>query len=451
MRLVIPACLLAITALCLAQPVSFVINGECESTAKWQLPPDAEVVERAPRDPCVLITHGGGRQVIWRQPGWGTMTAAVDIRAQEVRQEPDGFAYAAVYQHDDFGALVQFRDFVQLREPHGWERYSYTFEVNPATATIGLHFGFYRARGRAWFDNWTLVEGGVAKAPGEVRTRPLPADAARSAVIWYQQDLELPPGGMPPKWAAEVLAEAGIRTELVDATELSEALSSGRHGLLVLPYGPMYPRQVRGALIGHCTVGGKLLVVGGYPLNEPLVREGGQWARWREVLTERRREALAWPSNLLPDGGFEATKDAPTGGKEVDGRWHRDSEECRIVPHAVEGDGAAMVEVRPAEGVGERRWYAWLPARRGHDYVFTARMRTEGVAGDGYAYAAVYQYRGEELISHRDVGTLTGTTDWEAMRWDFRAEPGADAIFIKLGLYRCHGRAWFDRVQLVDV
>ncbi|MEA3403915.1 MAG: beta-galactosidase, partial [Armatimonadota bacterium] len=140
-----------------------------------------------------------------------------------------------------------------------------------------------------------------------------------------------------------------------------------------------------------------------------------------------------------------------TGGKEVDGRWHRDSEECRIVPDAVEGDRAAMVEVRPAEGVGERRWYAWLPARRGHDYVFTARMRTEGVAGDGYAYAAVYQYRGEELISHRDVGTLTGTTDWEAMRWDFRAEPGADAIFIKLGLYRCHGRAWFDRVQLVDV
>ncbi|MGC9317736.1 MAG: beta-galactosidase [Armatimonadota bacterium] len=446
-----PAALLLSTSLVMAQPVDHVINGSFDSRARWQLPRDAELVDRASGDRCVLITHGGARQVIWRQPGWATMTAVVDIRAEQVRQEPDGFAYAAVYQYDEAGALVEFRDFVQLREPRGWERYSYTFEVNPATVTIGLHFGFFRASGRAWFDNWTLVEGEVAKMPDETRSRLVPAEAGRSALIWHEQDLELPPGGMPPEWAAEVLREAGIRAELADAAKLSEALSSGRHGLLVLPYGPMYPRQVRGGLIGHCVLGGKLLVVGGYPLNEPLVREGDEWARWRDILAQRRQQALAWPSNLLADGGFEATEDAPIGGREPDGRWHRDGEDCRIVPEAVEGDRAAVVQVRPAEGVTERRWYAWLPVRPGHDYVFTARMRAEGVAGDGYAYAAVYQYRGEELISHRDVRTLTGTTDWEAMRWDFRAEPGSDAIFIKLGLYRCHGRAWFDRVQLVDV
>lgn len=451
MRALTLMALLASAAVVMAQPTNYVINGDCESAARWQLPPDAELVERGPGDRCVLVTQGAGRQTVWRQPGWSTMTVAVDIRAEEVRREPDGFAYAAVYQYDEFGALVQFRDFAQLHEPHGWERYTHTFEVNPATATIGLHFGFYRASGRAWFDGWTLVEGETPMALDDTRSRLESAHAMRGAVVWQQDDLELPPGGMPPAWAARVLEEAGIPTERAPAEQLAEALGSGRHGLLVLPHGPMYPHEVRGALINHCLLGGKLLVVGGYPLNEPLVREGRRWARWRELLAERRREALAWPSNLLADGGFEAAQDAPIGGRDLDGRWHRDDQMCRIVEDAVEGDAAAMVEVEPAQSVNERRWYAWLPARRGHDYVFRARMRAGGVGGDGYAYAAVYQYRGEELLSHRDVRTLTGTTGWEQLRWDFRAEPAADAIFIKLGLYRCQGRAWFDRVQLVDV
>lgn len=435
------------------QPVSYVRNGGFErGTMGWQIPAGAKVVEREGEGQCLLVLAGAGRQVIWRRAGWRRMSVAVDIQATEVVQdEPEGFAFAAVYQYDDSDTLLAFKDFVQLREPAAWKRYEYTFTLHPETAQICLHFGFYRAHGRAFFDNWTLVVGEKAARMDEVQEGA--NGRGDLVVIWDEPDVQGPAGSLDAQWCAGVLHKAGIRAEVCGTGSVTEKLLAGEAAVLVLPHGAVYPHRLRRPLIEFCRAGGKLLVVGGYPLNEPMVKEEGRWVSWREVLAKRRQQALAWPNTLLGDGGFEKSAEAPVGGKALDGKWHRDDpRRCRIVQEQpFEGRWCARVDVGAEEPELERRWYAWLPTRPGRKYVFSARIRTQNVSGPGFAYVAVYQYRGDKLVKHRDVLTLRGDNPWREAAWAFKTEATVDAIFIKMGLYRARGTAWFDRVQLVDV
>lgn len=437
-----------------AQPVSYARNGSFDSLSSWTLPSTAKLVERAPGDQCVFLTDGMAAQGVWRRKDWQTMSAAVDIRVEElIVDEPGGFAFAAIYQYDEGGSLVAFRDFVQIREPRDWQRYTYTFAVEPETATLRMHFGFYQAHGRAYFDNWTLVEGEEAKTMDAVQEWATAGSLARKVTIWYEPDLSLPAGGLSPQWAMDVLRQAGIETDLVGTDQLADRLRPGQTAVLALPYGAMYPEDVRPALIDFCASGGKLLVVGGYPMNEPVKRENGRWVDWRERWRTRQQEVSRWPNNLLPDGGFEAVGEAPVGGREIDGKWRRDHAElCTLVREgAPEGAVCAAVEVRPDEEVGERKWFTWLPTRPARDYVFRAKVRTEGIRGAHYAYVAVYQYAGDKLVKSKDVVQLRGDNDWHEVEYAFKTEPGVDALYIKMGLFQAQGKAWFDQVQLVDV
>ncbi len=445
------AALLAIAAVC-AQPTSFIRNGRFNSLAQWTVPPGATIVERAPGDKCLLVLVGAAWQEIPVRPGWQTLTVAVDIRVEEIRAEDGGFAYAAIYQYSDAQQLVAFRDFVQLRKPAPWRRYSYTFKVQPGAATIRLFIGFYRAAGRAYFDNCTLVEGSRPMGPDEVVEWGARVSAQPAAVIWHQPDLAAPEA-LPISWARQVLERAGFRVALADAEALPRFLDPARWPIAIFPYGDAYPHSARSAIISFCRAGGKLLIVGGYPFNRPLARENGRWIDYRRVLDEKRRRALQWPNSLIADPGFEAAENAPVGGRQLDGRWRRDHEKLcpPVSENPAEGSKCARVIVQPNEPLMERKWYAWIKTSPGREYLFTALARARSVSGPGYAYVAVYQYAGDRLVHARDVLHLRGTTDWQRCQFRFTTRPGANRILVKMGIYRAHGIADFDKVQLVDL
>ncbi|MBC7286820.1 MAG: beta-galactosidase [Armatimonadetes bacterium] len=440
---------LCVAAAAVGQPVSYVVNGRCEGLTGWELP--AGTSGLAPRDggQCIFFTAGSGQQAIWRRPDWKRMTVAVEMRADEVVQDqPGGFAYAAVYQYDENETLIAFRDFAVLRQPAGWQQYGYTFDVQPETATIYLRFGFYNAHGKAYFDNWTLVEGEQVASIESVRELPSRVGSDK-VVIWREPNMELPAGGLSPTWAASVLRSAGIPVTLADRSELAHALDDGAGGVLILPYGPAYPVELRASLIGFLRNAGKLLVVGGYPFHMPLGPDGTDWAA---ELKRQRAEAEKWPSNALPDGGFENTQEGPPGTADLSGHWRRNNAEaCRIVSEgALEGSHCALVRV-DGQPEGEAMWHCYLPTRPGHDYLFRAWVRTEKVSGPAYAYVAVYQYAGDRLVRARDVIQLTGNNDWREVEYRFSTEYGVDRLLVKVGLYRAVGSAWFDKIQLVDL
>jgi len=69
-----------------------------------------------------------------------------------------GIAFIAVYQYDAAGKLVEHRDFASARGDTPWQLYSYEFAPKPQVARLRVFFGFYLARGTAWFDDIRLVE-----------------------------------------------------------------------------------------------------------------------------------------------------------------------------------------------------------------------------------------------------------------------------------------------------
>ncbi|MCX7597400.1 MAG: beta-galactosidase [Armatimonadetes bacterium] len=446
--------LLAISP-CFTQVPSYIVNGRFDGTRGWIMPMASSIVVDRPGNRCVLIEEGMATQSVFRRPSWQRMTVACDIRVEEVRVTAEGgFAYAAIYQYSEDGALVAFRDFVQLREPAEWKRYTYTFDLTPDTATINVHFGFYRAVGRAYFDDFTLVEGDQPRGIDEV-TEWMPAGiASERVVVWSEADLPVPPGGVDPSWAVNVLRSAGLDAQAATTEQMAELLRPGANGLLVLGYGPAYPMALRSQIVDFCRAGGKLVVVGGYPLNDPMVRENGRWVNWAQRWRAVREEKMRWPNNLLPDGGFEKADNAPVGGVALDGQWHReDASRCFIETSAeVEGTRVATVKLDPqAPGPGEPVWYAWMPVKPGHEYAFRAWIKTRDVKGRHFAFVALYQYSGDRLVKPYDLVQLTGDNDWREVSYTFQPAYEVDRVFIKFGLYGATGQVWLDKAQLIDV
>lgn len=435
-----------------ALPDSFVINGRFEGARGWELEAGAAIGERAPGDPCLEIGVGAN-QYVAVLPTWRTLTVAVDMQVEAIEQDPEGgFAYTAVYQYDTDDAITTFCDVVDLRRPTDWRRHVKTFELAPQTTAIRIRLGFFRAKGKARFDNVTLVEGQRSTEIDRVAEWAGRDGLGPEVLIWDEPGLPVPAGGMPPRWVERVLANADLGARRCGSEALPDALRPDKAGVLILPHGAAYPHALRGHLVNFCRAGGRLLVVGGYPLNAPMIQRDGEWVNHREELARERGARLRWPSNLLPDGGFEHTVDAPLGGDEPDATWRRDVR-CEIVEDdPTEGSACATVEVgREEKDVIERRWYAFIRAAPQREYHFTCRIRTESVQGDGIAFAAVYEYTGGKLIKPHDALLLRGDNAWQEAVLEFTTQPEVDRLYIKLGLYRVTGRVWFDQVQLVDV
>ncbi|MBN2450520.1 MAG: beta-galactosidase [Lentisphaeria bacterium] len=92
-----------------------------------------------------------------------------------------GFAYLAIYQFDEAGALVTFRDFAQQRGASDWRTHTYTFSTEPRTALCTIKVGIFRATGTAWFDEVRLADvTGLQWLPMNTRTGK-PEDGLRTA------------------------------------------------------------------------------------------------------------------------------------------------------------------------------------------------------------------------------------------------------------------------------
>ncbi|NOY80758.1 MAG: hypothetical protein GXP31_07110 [Kiritimatiellaeota bacterium] len=88
----------------------------------------------------------------------------------------------------------------------------------------------------------------------------------------------------------------------------------------------------------------------------------------------------------------------------------------------------------------------------GRNYRIQAAIRTRNVAGPGFAYLAVYQYKeNDNLLKFKDFAQVRGTTEWKTVHFDLTPAPGARFFYIKCGLYRAGGTAWFDDVRLGDI
>jgi hypothetical protein len=85
-------------------------------------------------------------------------------------------------------------------------------------------------------------------------------------------------------------------------------------------------------------------------------------------------------------------------------------------------------------------------------YRVSGWAKTQNVSGDCFAYLALYQYGdNDKLIKFVDYAQLRGTNDWKQYSYDFVPGPDVKRIYVKFGLYRAVGTAWFDDFRLADI
>lgn len=439
------------------KPLSLVTNGGFERSGGWAKPPGAEFADSGRTGRCILFTNQGSATQDYLPEGpQRTFSCSVDVRTEGiVPGQNGGFAYAAVYQLDATGQWVAFKDFAQVRGDSEWTRYDFTFEMVPRAETISLRCGIYNASGKAWFDNWTLVEGDRAYGYNEVQG-PSAGEARDVASIAIFREEGFPAKGAAanPEHLSQLLAGGGFSVSFLTSSELADPrrFNSGRYGMVVLPYGQTFPAAARSNLIRFLKAGGSFISTGGYAFEDLRVRQGEEWIPESVALEQRLQEALE--QSVLFDGGFETTQDMPVGGMELDGQWRRDGGQCEIVAEgAREGARCARVRVR-AEDAREERIYLDLKPEPGQRYRVTGWVRTEDVRplGTGYAYLALYEYGdGDKLGEWEDFASVQGTTEWKQFHYDFSPVSSTTRLHIKMGLYHAIGTAWFDDIRLAKI
>lgn len=144
---------------------SLIANGGFENASDgWHAanPAECTVVEQgassghACGQAANSVIEGGNcwETVLPVQPGQRYLVGA-QMKADKIQGA--GFAYLAVYQHDAQGGLVQFVDFVQLRQSSDWARYETQVDVAPNAARVVFKGGLYRATGTVWLDDVTCA------------------------------------------------------------------------------------------------------------------------------------------------------------------------------------------------------------------------------------------------------------------------------------------------------
>lgn len=435
--------------------VSWVRNGGFEQAGGWAVQGGTVTVgDRSGK--CVRIEGpGGASQEILVAGQEHTMTAAVDLQTAGVAAESGGagYAFAAVYQLDEDGRIVAFRDFAQATGTRPWERRHFTFRVDPRAATVSLRCGLFHAKGTACFDNWTLVLGDQPKRLVEVTELPLRPAKNGVAAILSQPDLPVRGNPSSPEVLARILRGVGIEAHLRSADELADPtrFSASHFDLLVVPTGPVFPAEARLTTIDFLQKGGNLITTGGYAFKDLVRRVGDRWMSEEEFVKLRLQEALEKKS-LLPDGGFEKLGRFPRGGSTTDGQWHGGSDRCAVVEEdAKEGRFSAKVDL--PLGMTDPGAHAWLdlPAQPGKTFRISGWMRTQGVTGTGIAFMAIYQHDAAgKLVEHRDFASTRGTTPWTFYTYVFTPKPQVARLHIFFGLYQAHGTAWFDDIRLVE-
>ena len=148
---------------------SLLTNGDFEeltdgSPAGWQpLSPHCTLVEESPRRGarCAQVavpadavpTSAVFQQELPVEPGRRYRISGW-VRTRDVSGR--GMAYIAVYQHDEAGAMVEFRDFAVVRGTSDWQQFTYEFVPRPSVRRVRILLGIYDATGTAWFDDIRL-------------------------------------------------------------------------------------------------------------------------------------------------------------------------------------------------------------------------------------------------------------------------------------------------------
>lgn len=222
-----------------------------------------------------------------------------------------------------------------------------------------------------------------------------PAHGAVSpgAVAIFKDDI--PASGAPssPDELAGLLQEAGFATEFLTSEGLADSrqLARDRFDVLLLPYGASFPVAAADNFRSFLRAGGKFLSTGGYAFDNLLERTSDGWRPYQPP-----------------------------------------------APSALEG----VV------------WFCDIPAAelRGRGSLhFTGWLKSEAVAGPGFAHFSIYQVAADgSLPTWKDLCQVRGSQDWQPHEFTFDVHPKAATVSLRAGLYRCHGKAWFDDVQLRD-
>ncbi len=247
-------------------------------------------------------------------------------------------------------------------------------------------------------------------------------------------DLPVVGGASRPEVLAETLRGAGYEVALLDAAALADPahLNTANFAVLILPYGATFPADAVDNLRAFLRQGGSFLATGGYAFDCPVVKRGGQWVRVGE--TE------AGGPELVADGGFATA-----------GAWScTDTANCTLDSQdPYRGRRSACVSLGGV-GEGSAEWHQELrEPPRGELVEGRVAVSSEGVAGPGYGYFALYQWdESGDLVAWADLVHTWDDTDWREYRFKVRIKPEAARVEVKCGIYHAVGRVWFDEVSL---
>jgi len=454
--LLMAAALLTANTCAQEKPVSLVLNGGFERSGGWTKPTAASFVDSGRTGRCLRLDgQGGATQEVLVEDGQQTFSCSVEVKTENIQAvEGRGYAYAAVYQLNSRGKWVAFKDFAIIEDAQDWTRHDFTFTLAPGVEMISLRCGIYNAGGTAWFDNWTLVEGETAYAFADVSTLGGGTRPDQSVAVFREDDFPAKGVASSPDRIGRLLTDAGMTVAYLTADQLasSRAFNPALFSLVVLPYGQSFPAEARANMFAFLRGGGSFISTGGYAFESLLLKRNGEWVDEKVALEEALREASKHSD--LPDGGFEASADAPTGGTELDGRWRKTGEGCSLVEESPkEGKVCAKIVVDP-DHLAEDRWYADIAPERGERYRVSGWVKTEEVnpVGYGFAYLACYEYGDEDKLGEwKDFATVRGTNDWQQFTYYVSPAASTTRLHIKMGLYQATGTAWFDDIRLARV
>lgn len=261
--------------------------------------------------------------------------------------------------------------------------------------------------------------------------------------------------GSQPERIGAILEHAGFHVELRSAAQWADpqVLNSGNVDIAIVPTGESFPAIARENFQRYLKDGGNFISVGGYAFNRLWVQDGSQWTDEATHMKSLREQALSAERSLFPNGGFEQATEIPIGGVQLDRQWRRDGPATEVSQiEGMHGARCAHVVLPPEQTSGSRTFYLDFKPEAGQSYEIACRIKCQDVAGDGMAYAAVYEHAADgQIVEFRDFVTRRGTSDWSEARYEFTPNQRVARVRVQFGLYLATGQAWFDDFCLANV
>lgn len=443
-----------------AKAATLLVDGAFQDEGQgWQLGDGARIVtlSTGPSRMALEVGWNGSSTtraiILSPQPG-KSYTVHGFMKTKDVKPlEPGGCAVMSLNQFEFQGRPVSQQDFAKLTSTRDWIPFSYTFPCKPLVVWFELSLGLYRAAGKAWFANLTLVEGSKALTISQVMPReeepgcPSPQRRALASVAVLRD--RLPTAGAPsdPETLGSILKESGYDVEYLTADQLSDPqhFTRDRFDILVLPYGPSFPAPAQGTLERFLRRGGSFFSIGGYAFNIPVLRAKGGWVSEKDALA-------ADPGvELVKEGDFEGSlRVCKSAGWKIIG-----SESCSLDKEvAHQSRQSARVTLGESGWWRDASWEYEVTGMRDRDrFYFSCWAKTEGVGDryDGFAYINLEQLdsSGQPIyVVKKEVVRLRGTNGWRRYQRETVANPETRRIRIQFGISKAFGSLWVDQVSL---